>query len=58
MEDLTALIPGFTTTEWIIGGHDMDYWFNELVPKVERRGTPAFNRTNGTTHTTVSLKTH
>jgi hypothetical protein len=31
MEDLTMLIPGFTTTEWIIGGHDMDYWFAQAV---------------------------
>jgi hypothetical protein len=31
MEDLTALIPGFTTTEWMIGGHDMDYWFAQAI---------------------------
>jgi N-acetylmuramoyl-L-alanine amidase len=38
VEDLTGLIPGFTTYEWMIGGHDMDYWFNELVPESERLG--------------------
>jgi hypothetical protein len=32
MEDLTGLIPGFTTTEWMIGGEDMDYWFDRLLP--------------------------
>ncbi|MET0254159.1 MAG: hypothetical protein ABW193_00100, partial [Luteibacter sp.] len=31
MEDLTALIPGFTTTEWMIGGRDMDYWFAQAI---------------------------
>jgi N-acetylmuramoyl-L-alanine amidase len=40
MENLTGLISGFTTTEWIIGGHDMDYWFNEVDPESIRPDTP------------------
>jgi N-acetylmuramoyl-L-alanine amidase len=46
MEDLTGLIPGFTTTEWLIGGHNMDYWFDQLIPNSnvtddgERHATP------------------
>ncbi|PTR23977.1 N-acetylmuramoyl-L-alanine amidase [Luteibacter sp. OK325] len=41
MEDLTGLIPGFTTTDWRIGGYDMDYWFNQIIPEGERLGRPA-----------------
>jgi len=36
MEDLTDQIPGFNTTDWRIGGRDMDYWFNEDFPLPER----------------------
>jgi N-acetylmuramoyl-L-alanine amidase len=36
VEDLTVRIPGFTTYEWMIGDHDMDYWFNKLLPESER----------------------
>lgn len=38
VEDLAGQIPGFTTYEWVIGGHDMDYWFNEILPESERPG--------------------
>jgi N-acetylmuramoyl-L-alanine amidase len=32
IEDLTARISDFTTTLWMVGGHSMDYWFNQQVP--------------------------
>jgi N-acetylmuramoyl-L-alanine amidase len=41
MEDLTGLIPGLTTYEWMIGGHDMDYWFEQILPEAERPGPAA-----------------
>ena len=31
IEDLTALIPGFNSSTWRIGGHGMDYWFNQSI---------------------------
>lgn len=40
MEDLTAAIPGFNTTKWLIGGYDMDYWFNQIAPEAERPALP------------------
>ncbi|MGF6711497.1 N-acetylmuramoyl-L-alanine amidase [Luteibacter sp. W1I16] len=40
IEDMTGLIPGFTTTEWRIGGHDMDYWFNRSSADPESLGKP------------------
>lgn len=36
LEDLTAKIPGFTFVDWRIGGRDMDYWFNLIVPMPDR----------------------
>jgi len=53
MEELTELIPEFTTTEWMIGGHDMDYWFNEVDPESKRPGTPEQFSTAQTTRPKV-----
>ena len=40
MEDLTEVIPDFNTTLWMIGGRDMDYWFDQIVPEDKRLGPP------------------
>jgi len=58
MEDLTGQIPGFNTTDWRIGGRDMDYWFDQDFPlperidaeSVERKFLKAFNGGQLTSH--------